>query len=393
VQPKVHASPFLEEPASGVDDLLPSGDSTTPNLPVNRSRGRGWGRKRWAILGLGVLFSVALPILAFQGVNLSRSWELALTCDGRLLSLAGAVFLGIIGLRAWRWRCLLAAQQPVPYRSCLSAFCVGYLANNLLPFHMGDLVRAGTIQKMEGTSGARALGTVAVERVLDILTLVLFLGLYLVLVTPREHRTELMTAGWLGLAGGMVLSLALVVGHCRRLWLQRMAYRSVAWFSPALGEKLSGISGRFLEGLQVCVSPRRVLRLALMSVGIWGVLVGYFYVVGQAFGLPLSPADYLVVVFTTALGAIIPAAPGSVGTFHGFARLGLFLAGVASGEAALAFAAVMHALEWFLITLSGLYFLGRDRLSLLAAAPRRGDDAPPQPSCLEPEPAPDAQPV
>jgi uncharacterized protein (TIRG00374 family) len=362
-------------------------------VPAIQSGGRGGSGKRWTILALGVLLSVALPVLAFQGVNLSLSWEMARACDGSLLALAAVLFLFSIGLRAWRWRYLLAAQGSVPYRSCLSAFSVGYLANNVLPFRMGDLVRVGAIQKMEGTSGARALGTVAVERILDILTLVLFLGLYLALSTPGEHRTELITAGWLALGGGLAISLALVVGYYRRPWLQRLVLRSVSWFSPRLGERLSGITGRFLEGLQVCVSRRQVLGLALLSVGTWGVLVRYFQVVGQALGLQLSLAAYVVVVFTTAFGTIIPAAPGSVGTFHGFARLGLFLAGVASGEAALAYAAVIHALEWVLVTVSGLYFLACDRLSLLTGAPRRVDDAPPQSLRVGPEPAPDPQPV
>src|SRR5262249_9171344 len=155
------------------------------------------------------------------------------------------------GLRAWRWRALLAAQQAAPYRSCLSAFCVGYLANNLLPFRMGDLVRAGALQKIEGTSGARALGTIAAERVLDILSLVFFLGVYLALATPGDHRAELEAAGWLALAGGTVLTLALIVGYYRRPSFQRVVKCSLAWFSPKLAERWSGIAGRFLEGLRV----------------------------------------------------------------------------------------------------------------------------------------------
>jgi uncharacterized protein (TIRG00374 family) len=327
------------------------------------------GRGRWLALAAGILLSIALPVLAFRGIDLAQSWRLALNCQVPALALAGVCFLVTVWLRAWRWRFLLEPLGTVRLRSCLSATCVGFLANNVLPFRLGELVRVRSLRQLEGIRAARVLGTVAVERVLDILTLVFMLGAYLALAAGGQHQAELLLAGQVavGIAAGITLVLAL--GYWRRTWLQRLVATPLSWVSPKLGERAAGLAGRFLEGLQVFASARQVFLVVASSAAVWGVTVVSCYLVGEALGLGLAPEHYIVVVFTTAFGAVIPAAPGSVGTYHGFARLGLYLVAVQSGEAALAFAAVLHALEWVLVNMTGAYFLYADRLQVMS--PRR----------------------
>src|SRR6516162_998657 len=183
-----------------------------PHAPSGGGRSVS-SRKRWGLLALGLVLSVCLPVLAFQGVSIAQSWQLVLQCHGPQLALGGAFFLLTLVVRSWRWRLMLVAHQPVKLRSCLAATCVGYLANNILPFRLSELVRVGVLKRLEGVSAARSLGTVAVERVVDTLTLVLFLGVYLTLASGGEYRTELVTAGWLALTGGLVLVLALGVSY------------------------------------------------------------------------------------------------------------------------------------------------------------------------------------
>jgi uncharacterized protein (TIRG00374 family) len=328
------------------------------------------GRKKWAALAAGIVLSVALPLLAFRGIDLSESWRLALNCRVPELLLAGAASLACLGLRAWRLRHLLAAQGEVRLRACLSATCVGYMANNVLPFRLGELVRVRSLRQLSGIRAAKVLGTVAVERVLDILVLVFMLGLYLAFTAGTGHRAELLVAGQVALALAVGPALLLALGYWRRQWLQRLVAAPLSWISPRLGERAAGLAGRFLEGLQVFASGRQVVLVVLSSAAVWGVAVFSCYCVGQALGLGLAPEHYVVVVFTTAFGGVIPAAPGAVGTYHGFARLGLYLVAVQSAEAALAFAVVEHALEWVLVNVSGAYFLYADRLQMMAPRAR-----------------------
>jgi uncharacterized protein (TIRG00374 family) len=362
-----------------------------PSVPET-SRPTPSSRKRWTTLILGAAISIILPVLAFQGVNVSKSWALILECQGALLSLGALFFLGTLWFRSWRWKYLLAAQKDVRLRSCVSATCVGFLANNILPFRLGDLVRVGALRQMEKASAARVLGTVAVERILDILTLVFFLGFYLALSSAGPHQAELMTAGLLALGGGLFLTAVMVVGYWRRRWLQRLFSAPARWISPALGDKVSALVGHFLEGLQVFASTGQVVKTILLSAALWLFSVGSYFFVGQALGLDVPLQDFVVVVFTTAFGAIIPAAPGAVGTFHSFAWMGLYLVAMHSAEKGLAFAALLHATEWTLMTLTGLFFLWRDRLQL-AAVPEGESDAQTTIAKGEVRPAPNPQPV
>lgn len=345
---------------STVEIMIPA---TT--LPLRVPRPRLVSRRR-AALALGVLTSVLIPVLAFRGASLAETGRLIAGSNVWALALGGCCFLATILVRSRRWYHLVSARQPVRMRSCLSATCVGLLANNVLPFRLGDVVRAATLQQIDRVSGAKVLATIFVERILDILTLVLFLGAYLTFADAGAHDAELKAAGLLALAGGIGIACVLAAGYRGRRRLARLLAAPVAWSNPALGTKVNELAGRFLDGLNVFVSPLQALKVLGLSLCLWGAAMGSYYFAGRSQGLDVPFAAYTVVLFATAFGAILPAAPGAVGTFHGFARIGLYLVGVTSTEQALAFAAVLYAVEWCLVTVVGLYFLKRDGLRLTA---------------------------
>lgn len=351
-------------------------------------------RSRWATLVIGVCLSAMVAILAFQGVNLAESWQRIRAGWAPGLMLAAVMTLGVLWLRALRWRCLLKPHRIVRLRSCFSGVCVGYMANNILPFRLGDLVRGGVLARLDKADGATVLGTVAVERLVDSLTLVLFLAVFLALGGGAESSRALLFAGQMALVGCVFLTLILLMGYRRRQTIERWCAAPFSWFSPNLAGRVSMLTGRFLEGLQVFTSGKQLLQIAGLSCVMWGSSVVLYHVVGTSLGLHLPLADYVVVVFTTAFGALIPAAPGALGTFHGFARLGLYLMAVRNAEAAVAFAITLHALEWTVINLAGLFFLWRDRLSLLTSLRSPGEThATPPIAEARPEPASYAQPV
>jgi uncharacterized protein (TIRG00374 family) len=350
--------------------------------------------RKWLLLVLGVAASVALPVLAFRGVNLAESWQHVRQSHWGPLGVAGVCFLVTLAIRAWRWQAMLGVHGSVAFRPCLSATCVSFLANNILPFRLSDLVRVGVIRQLAGVSAARSLGTVAVERVLDVLTLVLFLGVYLATVSGEgERRARLVAAGWLALAGGLVIVAGLVVGYRWRGWWGRAAGKAASLVRPRLGGQVAALTERVLEGFQVLSSPGQVARMLALSAGLWAVAVAQYYWVGQALGLGLSWPHYAVILFTTALGAIIPAAPGAVGTFESFAWGGLYLVGVKDESLGLAYAAVLHLVEWVLMNLTGVYFLVVDGISLLAAASRGEKDAAPAVAAVGPGALDHPQPV
>ena len=123
---RVNALVSLEaEPPAETSGITPAGSS----------------RSKWVALAAGVLLSVVLPVLAFQGIDLAQSWRLVLSCSLPELLLAGGFFLVALWARAWRWRFLLAALGQARVRSCLSATCVGSWSHSLTAAH--GMVAAG----------------------------------------------------------------------------------------------------------------------------------------------------------------------------------------------------------------------------------------------------------
>jgi uncharacterized protein (TIRG00374 family) len=259
------------------------------------------------------------------------------------------------------------------------------MANNILPLRLGDLVRVGVLRQLEGANGARVLGTLVVEKLLELLTMIFFLGGYLAVAAAGPRQAELLWAGRMALLGAVGVSVFLVAGYWKRTFLQRLLARPVGWVSPSLADRIERGAGRFLEGLQVFASPRQVLAVVLLSAGLWGATVASYYFVGESLGLGLAPGDFVVVVFATAFGAMLPAAPGAVGTFHGFARLGLYLVALHSGEQALAFAVLLHGIEWLLMNVTGLYFLARDGVTILGSIKEDPERRPHATPAFDPE--------
>ncbi len=102
-----------------------------------------------------------------------------MSCGGPIRSRS----LGIVGvvaaqtvLRAWRWSILLPARADgtrVSARRLVAPMLVGYLGNAVLPARMGEPMRAVIASRRERTGTTEALGSVLVERVIDITTLAL----------------------------------------------------------------------------------------------------------------------------------------------------------------------------------------------------------------------------
>jgi uncharacterized membrane protein YbhN (UPF0104 family) len=138
-----------------------------------------------------------------------------------------------------------------------------------------------------------------------------------------------------------------------------------------IGTFAIGAFGAFVNGL----SPMRKLDVVagttVLSLIVWVIEWGAYVTVASAFNLGLSAVQlaaacaFLLVVVN--LGIMLPAAPGYVGTFQLFAVSALGVWGVPR-EPALAVAIVAHLTQYVLVTSIGLFFFGREHVSLRSMA-------------------------
>ncbi|MGH2615532.1 MAG: lysylphosphatidylglycerol synthase transmembrane domain-containing protein, partial [Thermomicrobiales bacterium] len=125
---------------------------------------------------LGVPISLLFLVLAFRGQHPDEIRDALSRVDWRLLPVALVLLYTGIAIRAYRWHILLRPVHDIPTREVFPVMIVGYAANNVLPLRMGELVRAWVLEQRYGVRKSAALATIAVERLCDGVTMLLFVA-------------------------------------------------------------------------------------------------------------------------------------------------------------------------------------------------------------------------
>lgn len=129
------------------------------------------------------------------------------------------------------------------------------------------------------------------------------------------------------------------------------------------------IISSFLEGLEIIVKMRHYLILTMTTIGIWVIGCLQIFLMLMAFdgGLDFQTAVIasVVVLVLVSFALTIPAAPGALGTFHGFAMLGLAIFSIDPGIAS-GFTVSLHLSAYIPITLTGFYYFMRENIKLSA---------------------------
>ncbi len=151
------------------------------------------------ILKYGVSFLLAAVLLyfAFRGVNWSDFWSALKACRWEYVVLSMLFGLLAFYCRSLRWRELLLPIDPsTSVRTCFNAVNISYVVNMALP-RVGEVLRCGYITKHSDkevdadgnrhhlASFDKVLGTAALERSVDIISLVFILVVFLVFTWDR----------------------------------------------------------------------------------------------------------------------------------------------------------------------------------------------------------------
>lgn len=252
------------------------------------------------------------------------------------LAAALGLYAVATALRGERWlRLLRHGGARLSRTDAYAVTTVGYMGNNALPARAGDVLKSVLSSRHAGTPTAEGFGTLVAERVLDAAALVL---VFAVLVTTLSLP--------LGLKGWMlaVVGAALVVAGAAAAFLGR---------DTGAGRRVRELAARLLAPTRRLWSLAGAGLLAL-SIVLWLVEGSVYAVLGAVAGLHLSLLDGLYVMALANLVALVPAAPGYVGTFDAAVILGVRLVAGGTHAAALAYAVVVRFVLFVPITVVGL---------------------------------------
>lgn len=332
--------------------------------------------------GLGLAVSALLLWWVFRGENLGEIAGLIAQADPLLLVAAGAVSTGGGLIRAVRWRLLLA---PLGVATTLDArwrsLNIGFMVTNVTWGRLGEIARPYALSKLAPVSASSALGTVVLERVLDVIVLLLLLLLTILSPAFPEDATVMgRPIGYAvtGAAAAAGLALVLVVGlfFKPRLAL-RLAGVVTALVPGHLGERLLAALESFLAGLALLRQPRRLVLALLWSVLLWVWMAGSFWLALRAFELPATVTAALFTQCAVSVFVAIPAAPGFLGTMQAGVLVALSEVFGMPSESVLSLAVGYHLAGYIPVTLLGLYYawaLGLRITSIEAEAEQALDD-------------------
>jgi uncharacterized protein (TIRG00374 family) len=319
-------------------------------------------------LALGILISGVCVWWAMREVRPGEVAAALSQADWRGFIVLALLTLAGFWLRAFRWRWLIGTPKPLPIDTLYSATMIGFMANNLFPFRLGEFVRAWALARKANLSKTTVFATVVVERVVDMITLLAIFGMAL-LIRPIATTTE---AGRLVNAGAALL-VVLCVGLIVVLVVLERTPKLMGGLLDTLGSKLPGRLGRkgvaavrhFAEGLTLFRDVPRLLWVFTLSFAMFLTFALCLSVSMWSLHLNVPWYAGLIMLVITAIGIMVPAAPGYIGTLNLACVAGLALFGV-DKEQAVPFSWFFWAGQWIPVTLVGMYYLHREGISLAA---------------------------
>ncbi|HVM18205.1 MAG TPA: lysylphosphatidylglycerol synthase transmembrane domain-containing protein [Gaiellaceae bacterium] len=326
------------------------------------------GRLRGHALTLvGIAVTAALVAVAARAIDPGEVVEGVRSSDARWLAPAVAAFCAAALLRATRWRAMFVAGERPRLRAVLAAMLVGDLFNNVLPARAGEAARVFALHARSGVSRAQIVATVVLERVFDVLVLLLMLAVALPLL---PDVTWLRAAAWLGAAVGVAAVAAVVVLRVFGERPLRALLRPLRRVRFVPRDRLEQAPENAVRGLAALTRPSVAAAAAALTAAAWSCVVVCAWLLTRAFDLDVPPGAALLVTVATALGMTVPSAPASLGVFEAAAVVALAAFGVPAPQA-LSYALVLHALMFATLVAGGLAVLAWGRVSGLPR-PRPG---------------------
>ena len=265
-----------------------------------------------------------------------------------------------IYFRALRWQIMLPdIGPPARKKGFFAIVAVSLMLNNILPARLGEAARVVLLWKRNGYPVATSIGSLILERALDVMAYLLFLFVP-VFMTPqlaaalRAVHPIALPVVWGAFAAFAVMALTFVLYAVRPRWFSGVALRLINRLPPKISAPARKIGAELKSNLNWVFSVRKVLCVAALSAAT--ALCYSSMLLALAWGTgAVGFLDSLFAQAFAACGAAIPLAPGAVGTLHAVLLQGLVIAGMETGKAR-ALVVLYHAVGYVAHTAIGLAF-------------------------------------
>ncbi len=309
--------------------------------------------KQWIQVVISLIVAIWIFWFLYKDVKMESLLE-ALQ-QASLFWIFMSVFVSVLGygLRAWRWKLLIEGDvgQKVKSSHSFWALMVGYLVNLLVP-RAGEVARCGVLKRTDKLQVSKLLGTVILERMIDLL----FLVGVMVLAFVVEHEVFVQLAGDLVNLETLTISIksylplllaGIILIGIIIYWIRRR-YRD-----HGLVQKFQHFMREFFQGMRSLRQVKHPTGFWVASFSIWVIyfLMMYFVAIAIPSTANLSPSAVLMVMVMGSIGMIAPV-QGGIGTFHALVAFILMTYGLTEEEGKI-IAVIIHSSQVLTVLLLG----------------------------------------
>lgn len=330
-------------------------------------------KRRIVNIVISVVVALLFVQLAVRNVDLTELWQQMKMATFYWLPFFVVALLASHWMRAERWRLLLSNEATyVPRSTLFAGVMLGYVLNNVVP-RLGEVSRPVYVAKKQGLSSSNLLGTIVVERLFDLATmmlLIVFVSLYLIRdIGLLEQLFGTESWPWYAYLAIPLFFLLVIAG----IWV---IYKVLNYsdhdepFSSSIMNSIFQKAKSFTEGM---ISIRHVDNwpvFLLLTAGIW---IGYifmtylpFYMMSfqSVYGLTMS--DAVVLTMVSSIGVSIPT-PAGIGSYHLLIQQSMSLLYNIPLVSALTYATIAHGVTVILVFIIGPIALWWDKYSSLVS--------------------------
>jgi len=333
-------------------------------------------KKTWIRAALILLLTGGLLYFFFRSVE---SWEEVfrhLTDVNVFFAVLMVVLVPLHFItRAWRWNLLLKHEKRgISFYNRFAANAAGFTVTMIFPGRLGEIARPFYLAQKEDMAKGFVLGTVVVERIFDIFTMCIILGLFLIsqplyasiFQMEQQMYSRLYFWGFVGLG----LATALLLISVSLYFFRDKTLKVINFILRPLPDKwtikIIMMVEEFIQGLKFFHSLGNLLAYIGMSFVVWLGIIFYYWICFFAYNIEISFFFLFPYVFMLMVGASIPT-PGMVGGFHYFSKVGLTSFYNLGPNLAVGMTLVIHTVQVVVTCLIGYAILWREGISLFQA--------------------------
>lgn len=307
-----------------------------------------------------ILVSIAIAGIflwvALRGLDLDKIEQSLKKANYLWVGFAAVFGVSAYIFRAVRWNLLL---EPMAYKisnsNSLWSISFGYLMNLTIP-RSGELARSTALYGVEKVPVDKSFGTIILERVIDLVCMLIFLGLTLIFKFEaiysfyEKSGVKFNPFFIIGIIAGIITAFVVFFKFKER-------FRKISLLSKII-DFIDGI----IAGLTSVFKLRQKVKFIVLTAGIWICYFFASYLV--CFSLPetsdFTLADGCFILVVGTLGMIIPAS-GGIGAFNlamkfGFTALFISMGkdAIEGGELGLAYSFITLPLQIIIMLVMGM---------------------------------------